>query len=431
MTLQSVIPSNLDAATRIREYQELVRELSLAKDPQQLLASYRQRSRFVVTADHYISLSRRGLSNGQLRITRTSRWEEPINPWKQPERLPIIESGLLRQLMDAATPVKLDQIELAADDPAAPLLEGMNSLLASPIFHAGEPTYMVVVLREQPAAFKLDELATLLLTSNLIGRATSHLVMAEELRAAYAELDREFDLVGQIQRGLLPQQMPVIPGVEIASHYETSRRAGGDYYDFMQTPGGAWGFFIADVSGHGPPAAVVMAMLRTLFRLPSELCSEGSSPACVLTHLNKELFGAVPLGQFVTAFLAFYHPSTRRLEYAVAGHNPPRWLRVGDGAVWSLMTESGLPLALDEDGRYCNHEIQVAAGDRLLLYTDGITETFNRAGEMFGSEGLDAALRRSPRTAASIVAQVLSSVEQFSGGARPDDDRTLLALAFD
>lgn len=432
MVLKTELPADLSPAVRLREYLALVKELSLQRTPQALLQSYGARSQFVVPADHLISLSRRGLSGCRARITRTTRWKEPIDPWREPHRLPVIESGLLCELMRAGRPVKIDQIEVSADDPVAPYLEGMNSLIACPIFDEGEPRYMVILLRAEPASFTLDELATALLTSNLIGRATSHLVMAEELRSAHATLDREFKLVGELQRGLLPQQLPKIPGVRIATYYETSTRAGGDYYDCFQAPTGEWCFLIADVSGHGAAAAVVVAMMHTLMKSPLAAGTNGrSSPAAILKNLNAELLRLIPNGQFVTAFIGMYHPERRTFRYASAGHNPPRWLRRGKAAVEPLRAEEGMPLAITHEYSCTDHVVEVLPGDRILLYTDGVTETFNGRRDMFGVEGVDAALQRCSRSPESMVSCILADLMAFAPNARIDDDRTLLAIAFD
>lgn len=432
MILHSTIPADHSPAVRLREYLALVREMSLARDPHQLLQSYRARSRFVVQADQFFSLSRRDLPPGKVRITRSTRWSEAVDPWKEKEKLPLIEGGMIWELMRAGQPVKIDRLEVDADDPIAPYVEGMQSALAVPIFYEGEPLYMVVLLRAEAEAFTLDELATVLLTSNLIGRATSHLVLAEELRAAYAALDRQFHLVGEIQRGLLPHRLPEIPGVKIATYYETSARAGGDYYDFFELENGQWGFIIADVSGHGPPAAVVMAIMHALLKTPRSACPEAvQSPAGLLRFLNGELMTSLSSGQFVTAFVGVYDQHERRLTYASAGHNPPRWLRARDGAVVPLDSADGLPLALVSEFACSDHEVVLERGDRLLLYTDGITETFNERREMFGTEGLDEAMQRCSRTPESMVECLLADVRRHARDAPPEDDRTVVAIAFD
>lgn len=427
MVLASRIPAGISSAERLREYFALVRQLSVEKTPADLLRTYRSRAQFIVPFDRVISLSRRGLTGCKLRITRSSTWTEDINPWREPERLPIIESGLLCQLMQGARPVKMDQIEIDAADTAGPYVDGMGSLLASPLFHDGEATNMVVMMREAQAAFSLDELATLVLTSNLVGHTMSHLLTSERLREAYEALDREFSIVGEIQRDLLPRRLPSVRGISIAAHYETCTRAGGDYYDLFEFGDGLLGLLIADVSGHGPPAAVVMAMMHAILhtRLHAEM-----PPADALKLLNERLVASVKAGQFVTAFYGLLDVNARTLRYANAGHNPPRLLRK-DNRIETLPLTDGLPLAVVDQHTSSENTVYFNSGDRLLMYTDGITETFGADGDMFGETRLDNALRNCRISPECVISCIRDDLAAYAGGGAPADDRTLVVVAFD
>lgn len=432
MALQSAIPTDVTPAQRLREYLGLVQELSLANSPHQMIQSYRARARFVISADEMLSLSRRGLPDGQLKITRSTHWPEDIDPWREGHRLPIVSGGMLRTLLEGGQPVKIDQLEVEPDDPFAEYAVGMGSLVAAPIYEQGRPDYMVVLMRAERSAFSLDELATVVLTSNLIGRSTSTLLMAEQLRSAHAALDREFRIVGEIQRELLPRALPQIPGVTIATHYETSTRAGGDYYDFFELPDGTWSFLIADVSGHGPPAAVVVALMHAFASAQLRNGAVGgAAPRNLIGALNRDLARSINSGQFVTAFAGLFDPRKRMLRYCNAGHNPPRLLRRADDAMVELDGGGGLPLAIDAEAKYEEAHITFAPGDRLVLYTDGITETFNAQREMFGTAGLDATLRCCSRTAGGLIEAINDGLREFSGGVPAADDRTLVVLAFD
>ena len=158
----------------------------------------------------------------------------------------------------------IDDLQVAPDDPAYEYLAGPRSLMAIPHFDQGVATNMVVRMRNEPAAFDRAGFPEWVWISNLFGRATQNLVLAEELRQAYSVVERELKVVADIQRSLLPKTMPTIPGLGLAAHYQTSQWAGGDYYDFFPLPDGRWGILIADVSGHGTPAAVMMAILHSL-----------------------------------------------------------------------------------------------------------------------------------------------------------------------
>ena len=427
MILTSKVPASISSAERLREYLALVRDLSTQTSPHELLMAYRRRSQFVVPHDRIVSLSRRGLSGNRIRITRSDLWKGDINPWAAPERLPIVEKGILPQLLHGGRSIKVDQLEFDPDDPIAPYAKGMHSLIASPIFHGGQATHMVILMREAPASFSLDELSTLVLTSNLIGQATSQTLLAEQLAEAYDALDREFSAVGEIQRALLPRELPKIPGVTIAVHYETCTRAGGDYYDFFPLEDDRLGILIADVSGHGPAAAVVMAMMHTVLHTREE---HAGHPLRVMQMLNHRLCRSVKPGQFATAFYGILDPHERSLRYTLAGHDPPRLLHRGH-RLSSLELTEGLPLGVLEtfDGSEATQELE--AGDRLLLFTDGITESFGPTGEMFGMHRIDTALRRCQATPAGMIECIRAELLSHSGAGAPSDDRTLVAIAVD
>jgi len=432
MALQSALPANLTPAIRLKEYLPLVREMSRQRSPHDLARVFRARARFVVPHDHNLTLTRLNAGPGELRLLASTLADLEFDPWTHAEGPLRLRTAFGCQLMCGARPVKIDQLELPPGDPLTPYMRGMNALLAAPIFQNGEAQHLIVLLRKQPAAFTLDELSTLLLTVNLVGHASAQSELAQQLRQAYADLDREFRQIGEIQRELLPQQLPHIPGVALAAYYETSTRAGGDYYDFFELRDGGWGIFLADVSGHGAPAAVVMARIHALLHAPMSACPNvATTPIEVLAGLNHCLVQSTRAGHFVTALYGVLDPAERSFRYVNAGHNLPRWLHHADGRVTSLRPTDGLPLAIVDPLLLTDHVVRFEPGDRLLLYTDGVTETFGAAGEMFGVERLDAALRRAHGTPQATIDAVLADLRDFSGGAPPADDRTLVAVAFE
>src|SRR5262249_44012705 len=145
---------------------------------------------------------------------------------------------------------------------------------------------MVMVLRREADSFAPEELEALLLNANLLGRAASNLLLAQQLQETNRRLDEEMQRVGRIQRHLLPAELPAVEGLELGASYFACNRAGGDYYDVLPLPEGQWGLFMADVSGHGVSAAVVMAMTHTLLHaFPGPLLP----PNRVLAHINRHL----------------------------------------------------------------------------------------------------------------------------------------------
>ena len=266
--------------------------------------------------------------------------------------------------------------------------------------------------------------------AGLFGRGTQNLVLRNQLSAALAALDAELQTVGKIQRSLLPLELPRIGGFELATSYETSARAGGDYYDFFPLRDGQCGMFIADVSGHGTPAAVVMAITHALAHAQP---GTHQPPADLLRYLNQRLTCSYTRdGTFVTAFYAVLDPVARTLTYARAGHNPPRLVR-GD-QVLPLDEINAIPLGILDEETYCQATVKLQAGDLLLLYTDGITEamapaTSGASRTMFGVERLDKLLLECRTcTAAECIARILSALAAFTANAPQSDDQTLIAI---
>jgi sigma-B regulation protein RsbU (phosphoserine phosphatase) len=404
---------------------DMTRAISQQTEPQEMVRTYGQKIRNLFPSDAGLSLSRRGLTSPQFRITRSSRWKEMINPWKEKDRLPLFEGGMFAELIYGDEPVILDDFQAAINDPAYEYLEGYRSLMAIPMFDQGTALNMVIRLGKTPAMFSRERLPELVWMSNLFGRATHNLVLSDQLKEAYEALDREFEIVGEIQRSLLPANLPEIPRMQLATYYHPSKRAGGDYYDFFPLPDGRWGIFIADVSGHGTPSAVLMAVTHCIAHT---FPGPPVPPAKVLGYLNKHLVRSYTdrNGNFVTAFYGIYDPARRRLTYSCAGHNPPRLKRCQDGSLLILNGTNGLPLGIMGDESYRQAEQQLEVGDQILFYTDGVTEAHNSAGDMFGTDRLDRVLENCALQATALLDEVLRALDAFTAGHPADDDRTLV-----
>lgn len=402
-----------------------MRSLSRQTDPQEMVRIYGEHTERINPIDRFVALSRRGLDFPLYRITRSDIWKDEINPWLQKDRLPLLQGGLLGELIYADAPRIINDLRVAADDPAAEYFAGQRSLMAIPHYDGGIALNMVILMREDANAFDLEKLPDTVLTSNLFGRATHNLVLRDEARRAYETIDREMQVVAAIQRSLLPAELPKIPTLDLAAHYETSTQAGGDYYDFFPLPDGRWGIFIADVTGHGTPAAVVMAITHAVAHT---FPGPPAPPSRMLNYLNEKLYAHYTAGSstFVTAFYAIYDPRTRRLTYACAGHPPPRLKRCDDGTMAALDKVHDLPLGIDGGINYEEAVHDLHVGDQIIFFTDGISEAFNPQGEQFGAERLDQVLGACRPGAKVLIQAVLDSVQQFSAGRPADDDRTLL-----
>jgi phosphoserine phosphatase RsbU/P len=190
-------------------------------------------------------------------------------------------------------------------------------------------------------------------------------------------------------------------------------------------PDGRWGLLIADVSGHGTPAAVMMAITHSLAH---GLPGPPEPPGLLLGHVNRQLCRRYAAGNegFVTAFYGIFDPKDLTLSYACAGHNPPRLRRCGETAVVSLDEIGGPPLGLFDATEYDQATVSLKADDTLAFYTDGITEAMDPRGVQFGTERLDEILGRCDLDAPGIVRAIVEAVDAFTGGQPPEDDRTLL-----
>lgn len=412
----------------------VMKDISDVSDPEKLVSIYWDGIHDIMPVDDYVAISRRGVEPPYYLVTRSSRFTEHFNPWTQRDRLPRLSGGLLGEIIYANKPIVIDDLpaRLKSDDPAHFYLEGFQSLIALPQYEKGESLNVALTLL--PPGVELDHALVPMMhwQAGLFGRGTQNLVLRNELSKALASLDRELQIVGEIQRSLLPRELPSIPGFEFAAYYQTSARAGGDYYDFFQLSDGDYGLFIADVSGHGTPAAVLMAVTHAIAHAQP---GKHTPPAKLLTYLNKELTRSYMRGgTFVTAFYAVLDPTTRTLTYSTAGHNPPRL--VSCDQVISLDENGSLPLGLVEEQEYGQATVKFEKGDLLLLYTDGITEAMaptkgDDTLDLFGIERLDKLLMKldcSQSSAEECVRRIQSDVAVFCENAPPTDDQTLIAI---
>jgi sigma-B regulation protein RsbU (phosphoserine phosphatase) len=414
-----------DWQDRLAHIVTTMREMSRQTDPQAMVRAYGQRMRELMPTDRMVSLSRRDLESPQYRITRSSLWKDELNPWKDVSKLPLFDRGLLGELLYGDEPRIIDELQPDPADPAFMYLDGMGSLIATPLYDKGVALNMVVLMRQEPFAFNREQLPEWVWLSNLFGQATHNLILSEKLKRAYNALDSEVKIIAEIQKSLLPTEVPQIPGLELAVHYKPARRAGGDYYDFFSLPDNKWGIWIADVSGHDTPAAVLMAITHSIAHVYP---GPPPSPGKMLKHVNHHLATRYTqnAGTFVTAFYGIFDPANRQLTYACAGHNPPRLKRCGDGTRSLLDGVQSLPLGVSADENFKERTLALVPGDQVIFYTDGITDATNPAGEMFGLERLDLVLEECSEHASDLLKEVMTEIDLFTDGRAAADDRTLI-----
>jgi phosphoserine phosphatase RsbU/P len=235
--------------------------------------------------------------------------------------------------------------------------------------------------------------------------------------------EREIEIAREVQKRLFPQRVPQLPHVQLAARCIQARSVGGDYYDFLDLGPERLGLVLGDVSGKGIPAALRMANLQAYLRVLAD--SAPQDPLRVVRQVNRSLWQNTPPGDFATLFFGIYADPQRRLTYINCGHNPPLCVR-RHGAIERLGATATV-LGAFEEWECALGRIQLAAGDLLVVYSDGVTEA-RRGDEEFGEERLIELLRsRTDAEPEDIVSAILDCVQEFGAGDRSDDLTLLVA----
>lgn len=254
---------------------------------------------------------------------------------------------------------------------------------------------------------------------------TDLLRMNEKLKAAQAVIDEELRQVGDIQESLLPESLPAVPGYDFGAAYIPAEHAGGDYYDCIKMSNNYWGFLVADVSGHGTPAAVIMAITRAIMR---SYTFDVVSSSEALGMVNDILCDNIHTKDFVTMFYAVFDMGSGRMNLASAGHNPVLVFDKSEFLV-KKVTASGMFLGTFENLEYEEKKMSMDEGDIFFMYTDGLVEAMNPKREQYGYDRLVSKLMMfGDYPCSRIIEEILSDVKDFTRGAPFEDDITILAI---
>jgi len=285
----------------------------------------------------------------------------------------------------------------------------------------------LMVFDESNVIYTEDESNVILRVCNHIASALQSCIQHENVKNLQQLLDDELRGVGSVQKRLLPETLPKLPGCEVSAYYRPSGRASGDYYDIVKTSDDTLSFIVADVSGHGAPAAVVMAMSKTAFRL---LLLRETSADQMFPEFNDFLCDNLSPDMFVTALGGTIDVSAGILKYASAGHTPAVLSR-GETGECEMLSKHSMLLGVLPDQKFPSTKVKIEKGDRLIVYTDGFTESKNETGEQFGVRRLTEAIKKaSDSPAGDVMHSIILAVTDHMGGQLPDDDMTLLVFSF-
>jgi phosphoserine phosphatase RsbU/P len=294
----------------------------------------------------------------------------------------------------------------------------IRSEVAVPLHVDGKLVGVFTASHDELDGFDTDQLWLLQGLSNHIAVAVQNALRFKEERAERERMNREAQEARSIQQALLPKSSPLIPGFAVSGVSISAGAIGGDWYDFIDLGQGRWGLVLADVSGKGTAAALLMSATRAMLR---SLAENACTPSEVLTKLNKLLVEDFPSGRFVTMVYAVLDSNNGTLTYANAGHLPP--LLVDASGARFLETESGLPLGI-RHGSFSEKTISLAEKARVALYSDGITEATSQGDEEYGPARLAAHLL----SGGSCPEMLVDDVRAFANGAGLHDDATVIML---
>src|SRR5580658_9463133 len=313
--------------------------------------------------------------------------------------------------MHYAPDVTLDPYYLACEPDT-------RSEVAIPLQREGELVGVFTASHCEANAFCSDQLSLLQGLCDHVAVAVHNARRFGDEREQRERMSREAEEARSIQQALLPRSSPLIPGFSVSGLSISAGLVGGDWYDFIPLPNGRWGLVLADVSGKGTAAALLMSATRGILR---SLVEAACTPGEVLTKLNRLLVEDFPAGRFVTMVYAVLDPMKRTLTFANAGHLQP--LLVTGSSAEFLDVERGIPLGLGPSD-FSETEVTLPVGSRLVFYSDGITEAENRADEEYGWARLQEHFLRTDASAESL----LDDVRSFADGSGLRDDASVILV---
>lgn len=332
-----------------------------------------------------------------------------------------IGEGFLGQVALTGEPIKSPDVR---HDPIyINAREETRSEMVAPIISNNEIIGAFDLESDELNAYSEDDLQVLMLLASQVAIIIEKVMLHEQL-IEKKRLEGQLEVARQVQLELLPAKDPQLEGYDVSAYNFPTEEVSGDYYDWVQIFEDQIGLVIADVSGKGVPAALLMAFLRASLRAATHI---GYSPHISMSKVNYLLWESIERNQFVTAFYGILDVTNNTLSYANAGHNPP--LRIDASGEAKFVGHGSLPLGMFKDTRYHEYFLRMRPGDTLVLYTDGATESVSPTGEEFGRPRLaDSVLKYRHLPARELISELHNEVIQWTDGVGSSDDVTFFVI---
>ncbi len=410
--LNNLKPDDLMAAKDFMLLQRVVRKVNSILDKSELL------KQIVQDISSTLGFTRCAVllyhdDSDQLEIAALTGWDdENFYPGKRLNRNEGIVWKSVREQRIVYIPDVLDFPD------ELPCAFTSRSHLDIPLYHHNKFVGIINAQNMKVNAFSKHDLRLLRTLASHISIAIENSRLFELERKEKEAMQSELKEAKYIQTGLFPKKSPMLSDFRIAGMCEPCFEVGGDWYDYIQLPSGKTGVVLADVSGKGLPAAFLMSSARTIFRV---IASSEDSPSKVLSKVNEYLIGDLPPTRFITMIYLVIDPESGIITMANAGHMWP--IHKSGGSVNQLNHEAGFPLGIQKED-YKEYEIKIESGEKLILYSDGVSEAVNRQEQFFDEKMIYTSLQKN----SAGLCTIYNDLKSFVGTAEQNDDITLVEI---
>jgi sigma-B regulation protein RsbU (phosphoserine phosphatase) len=340
---------------------------------------------------------------------------------------PRFSTSVIRRCLDGVEAVLGNALPTQFPDSDSISGSPSRSLMCTPLWTLGGQALGAVQLdtRTDDRKFTPDDLRLLLGVASQASISLSNARLHSETLALQRRA-RDLEVAQQVQRALLPRSLPDVAGYGFYTYYESAQEVGGDYYDFIPLPDGRLAVLLADVAGKGVAAALVVAK----FSVEVRVCLENiTNPAAAVDRLNSLMMRAAVPEKFVTLAVAVFDPLTHAVVVVNAGHPSPFLLRSsGEMEEVAPVEITGLPIGIAEGIPYMSREVRLEPGDRLLVFSDGVSEAMDANDKLFGTDGIRTAVGGTSGTPLATGEQLLHAVKKHTAGCDQNDDITVVCF---